>query len=226
MKKDLVKAFKLLPYGLSVKSTVVLFVLFLVLGIVQTVLAPIGINGSYFNTGAVFIFAAMMFPGQLLLSGDVASFVQTSPYKKKIQVQMQTNLELVASLVGITIIVIIYGVHMAMRPENTVELMKGLLFSGMAMLFIETINTLLYKYFILSLIVIYVLTFTYMMLPIAGIRTMNGPVITYIANTPALAIVVCYVLGIIGAVGNYLVSSLFYKKEFSKMAYAAALKRN
>ena len=227
MKRDLIKGIKLIPFGVSIKSSIVLFILFMALGIGAEIVMPMGVAGqNYFNYGAMFIFAGMMFPGQILLSDDVSLLVQTSPYKKKIQVSMQTYVSLIMNLIGMTITLIIYGVHRHMHPEYSVDLMKGMLYAAAIGVFVSTVSTLLYKYFFTALIVIYIVAFSSMYFPMIGFGVKNCGLIESIVKTPALTTLICYLLMFVGAAGNYVVSTLLYKKEFSKMAFSAALKRN
>ena len=91
MKKKISDLFCLMKCGLSFKSQVAFGILFLILGSVWEVFPILG-EVNMIDMGSVFLFCAVMFPTQMLISLDISEMAQTSPYKKALQTSIPAKI--------------------------------------------------------------------------------------------------------------------------------------
>ena len=94
------------------------------------------------------------------------------------------------------------------------------------MFFLMIFNGICYKFFIISLIIMYILMFGLGMT--AGTATFGkGGLMSGMMHIhPILAVVLDIGLILMGALAEYGIASLFYKFPLSKAAFGAAMKRN
>lgn len=87
-------------------------------------------------------------------------------------------------------------------------------------------NGVCYKFFIISVIIMYILMFGLGMT--AGIATFGkgGMMSGLVHIHPGLAVVLDIGLILLGALAEYGITSLFYKFPLSKATFGAAMKRN
>ena len=226
MKKNLKKGINLIRYGAAFKMNLVLYVIMFVLGIVAEIVnSQMCINGivMVFDVGAVFLLCASCFPGQMTLSTDLSALVQTSPHKKNIQTTMMTEMNLTFSLAAMTLIVIIRLIMCTVTHTGLTEGLGDLWYTAGIVEFVLLIFfSVCYKYFILSMAVMYVI-----LLAVGwglGFARVVG-VITPTMLHPLVSVLVSYVLLLAGAILGNLSSRLIYKKNLSKIAFGAAVQK-
>ena len=97
---------------------------------------------------------------------------------------------------------------------------------GIWMSFLMIFNGVCYKFFIISLIIMYSLMFGLGMS--AGMASFGkgGMMSGMVQIHPVLAVVLDIGLILLGALAEYGIASLFYKFPLSKSAFGAAMKRN
>ena len=158
MKNDLIKSFKLIKYSLSMKMNITMAVLFFLLGLAMELYQAFWVTDTVSEGvipfGAVFMICTAMFPSQMLVSLDVSLMAQASAYKKKLQTSLSTLMILIGNLVMFTLILIIRMIGVAVTPGATLEMMHILpvgIFSALIILY----SGIVYKFFIMSIIVLY-----------------------------------------------------------------------
>lgn len=224
MKKDIMKAFKLMRYGVMVKGNFLMMVIFFIAG---TVLEMMGFGvqiedatSSYGRfIGSVFILCAAMFPGQLLVSTSLASLVQTSSYKKRIQTSMLAKLNVFCNFTAVTWIVFLRLVHGLVYHEDMAGQMDSLLLTGLFVLLFNLFGIIMYKYFVASIFIIVFFSMTFQMLD----NWLSGgyaPAVFHLH--PLLAVGFSYGMLIVGGLLSYWISKAVYKKELSRIAFGTA----
>ena len=215
MKKKISDLFCLMKCGLSFKSQVAFGILFLILGSVWEVFPILG-EVNMIDMGSVFLFCAVMFPTQMLISLDISEMVQTS---------IPAKISACGGLLMLAWATLLKGIAYA-TGNISGNLGWQLLQIGIWMFFLMIFNGVCYKFFIISLIIMYSLMFGLGMS--AGMASFGkgGMMSGMVQIHPVLAVVLDIGLILLGALAEYGIASLFYKFPLSKSAFGAAMKRN
>ena len=224
MKKKISDLFCLMKCGLSFKSQVAFGILFLILGSVWEVFPILG-EVNMIDMGSVFLFCAVMFPTQMLISLDMSEMVQTSPYKKALQTSIPAKISACGGVLVLAWATLLKGIVYA-TGNISGNLGWQLLQIGIWMFLLMIFNGVCYKFFIISLIIMYILMFGLGMS--AGMASFGkgGMMSGMVQIHPILAVVLDIGLILLGALAEYGIASLFYKFPLSKSAFGAAMKRN
>ena len=223
MKNDLIKSFKLIKYSLSMKMNITMAVLFFLLGLAMELYQAFWVtdmvSASGIPLGAVFMICTAMFPSQMLVSLDVSLMAQASAYKKKLQTSLSTLMILIGNLVMFTLILIIRMVGVAVTPGATLETMHILpvgIFSALIILY----SGIVYKFFIMSIIVLYAILAGFG--GYIGYMTGSGQLVGGYGGLglgTAADIILSYVLILVAAGIGYLISLAVYKFPLSRYAF-------
>lgn len=218
MIRDIKLGFRILKYGLNYKVTMVGLLICCVGGLLMQ-FAEFGI--LYVGIGAMLVI-------QLIHSVSVSTMVQTSPYKKKIQTTVPTLFAAGGMLITNTISVIAQWLGHQRAVNNTNpnfiityaqgEYETGFLFSSFALVFIVLYGALSMKCFWLGLIIFLGGFFGFMKFAVQG-------EISYIMMPEWLAIVLSYVITLLGCLAMYAISCITYKRDYSKRTFDNLLKR-
>ena len=212
---------KLVKYGLAFKMQIAFSVIFLLFGVFVE-FAGRGRN----MLGGFYIVLSAMFIIQLIISLDLSTMVQTSPYKKKLQTSIPILACTPIMLFAYTVVVLIRLYYIYLDPaisgdtENRAAVKAGLAAIILLLFFVSAYMGICFKYFLVSLIGLMMVVF-----PISFI--FNVPrIFEAIDKIPTAAIVaVGYILIIAGQCISYLLTRLTYKKDLSRYAFGAAMKR-
>ena len=220
MKEQLSKGWKLSGYGLGVKTQRAFFIIFLIAGTLLK-LFPVETEYMAIDVGAVFLFCSAMFPAQLVMSLDMSQMVQVSPYKKKLQISIPAKM----TTAGIRIMcgwsMFLQVISCVITGKNFADQGVKLLMTGMWAFVILLFTGVCYKFFVISMIIMYILVIGAGML--VGIAQQFFIPKGFIH--PLVAIVADIVLVLTGGVIQYGFMKLFYKFPLSKAAFGAAIKR-
>ncbi len=209
---------KSLDYAYGIKSN---FTLMIVFALISVLFFTIGssINCSIF--GGYMLMCAAILPTQMVYSLSMSNMVQSSPMKKK----MQTTIPAVFTCGNLVIMylinVLIYGVMVLVHPEAALEKGSEILLLALIMMMMSAYLGIAYKYFGISVIIFF---FVYCSLSIGR----NFVILDQFGTGPVYFGVMA-ILGLVSVVAGgflqYLVSLLVYKAPMSKMAQAAALRK-
>lgn len=223
MKNDLIKSFKLIKYSLSMKMNITMAVLFFLLGLAMELYQAFWVTDTVSEgvipLGAVFMICTAMFPSQMLVSLDVSLMAQASAYKKKLQTSLSTLMILIGNLVMFTLILIIRMIGVAVTPGATLEMMHILpvgIFSALIILY----SGIVYKFFIMSIIVLYAILAGFG--GYIGYMTGSGQLVGGYGGLglgTATDIILSYVLIFVAAGIEYLISLAVYKFPLSRYAF-------
>lgn len=223
MKNDFVKSLKLIKYSLSLKMNVTMAIVFFLLGLAMELYQAFWVtdmvSASGIPLGAVFMICTAMFPSQMLVSLDVSLMAQASAYKKKLQTSLSTLMILIGNLVMFTLILIIRMIGVAVTPGATLETMHILpvgIFSALIILY----SGIVYKFFIMSIIVLYAILAGFG--GYIGYMTGSGQLVGGYGGLglgTAADIILSYVLILVAAGIGYLISLAVYKFPLSRYAF-------
>ena len=223
MKNDLIKSFKLIKYSLSMKMNITMAVLFFLLGLAMELYQAFWVTDTVSEGvipfGAGFMICTAMFPSQMLVSLDVSLMAQASAYKKKLQTSLSTLMILIGNLVMFTLILIIRMIGVAVTPGATLEMMHILpvgIFSALIILY----SGIVYKFFIMSIIVLYAILAGFG--GYIGYMTGSGQLVGGYGGLglgTATDIILSYVLIFVAAGIGYLISLAVYKFPLSRYAF-------
>jgi hypothetical protein len=208
MRKEWKKTYQLLIYGFKAKLQLGIGAVFVVLGVLLTIFSS---NMSYL--GGLYIVMGGMFGYQIFISLDVSTLVQTSPYKRK----LQTSIPLLsmAPLVYLTytIIAVVWGCRGIDMDGAPFAL---LLLAGTASLLVVYL-AVVYKFFWI-MILMFAVAFG-----VGSGAAMSADMVVSLGY-PA-AVLLGYVMITAAHFLAYGISLLLYKREFSKYAFGAAMRK-
>ena len=217
MINDIKLGFKLMKHGLSFKSSIISSVLFLIAGLVFEAGGDLmGIMGSvYAVMGSIMVY-------QLVQSLTCAGLTQSSPLKKRLQTSISALCTFVCTVILNTIII---GVKLLIGHLNDVpmnEVTASILVSSFFLIVVMVYMGTAMKAFLLSTIVFI------MSCGIVGYFIGMGLGLNWFASwniSIGVSIVCSYLAVVIGSFLMYLISLVFYKKDYSRTTFESALKR-
>lgn len=213
MKKDFLLAVKLMKYGLSVKLELALGLICLIAGI----FTDIKLKGSSF-IGGFYISLSFLFLFQLLLSIDVSTLVQSSAYKKKIQLVLPYLFVIPAILLTFTLTIILHialirrGVEGYSDSENFLMQTNYILLLSIMLGIVMIYFGFCYKYFVVSTVIL-----IFVIIAVEAIA--NIGMFHRICQSLPLTIAVSYLILIAGIALSCLFSALLYRKKLSQVAF-------
>ena len=220
MKEQLSKGWKLRGYGLGAKTQRAFCIIFLIVGTLFK-LSPLETEYMGIDVGAVFLFSSAMFPAQLVMSLNMSQMVQASPYKKKLQTSIPAKMTTAGVMIMLGWSIFLQVISCMISGKNFADQGVKLLMTGMWAFVILLFTGVCYKFFVISMIIMYILVIGAGML--VGIAQQFFIPKGFIH--PLVAIVADIVLVLTGGVIQYGFMKLFYKFPLSKAAFGAAIKR-
>lgn len=227
-RKNIITCVKLMKYGMNVKSSMGTMLLFMVIGIAFEFMNTLGMvgyrNALWMDFGALFLYSAAMYPAQVLMTLDISGMVQASPYKRRIQTSAMSLVSLCGNLAAFMIILLVRWVSACIMPQKAVLIWSTLPAIGLMGLGLSIMGALMYKFYILSIIVLAVIFGSAGgFINIAGSTEAGaGQNIPGGVPLPA-AIALCVVLILLGNGIQYLITRMIYKRPFSKGAFGNAV---
>lgn len=215
---------KLIRYAFGIKLSAVFIVALTVIGLIIDFM----LRGTTF-IGVFFVSLLPMFLVQFLYSICLSNNVGASAWRKRMQTTMPALLAFLANVIVFTVIIIIKMVEIRMFPEESSVILGCLLVVAVLQILLGVYNGLCYKYFALSLIVMYILIFGCSFLGgysmVIREESLSVGFSAPVYHSPAAVVLITYVSIVIGAVLQYVVSLVVYKKPLSKWAQGAAMRK-
>lgn len=203
----------------------VMTVVFILLATVWKTLCAINPEEMGVDISMFFLVAAGMMPMEIFILNGISGFVQSSPCQKINQTKLASFL-----LGGGLLILFVYeGIHClilgsVLHGNPEVYLKQMLLFGILACLF-GISATFLYKFFWGAMVVLYLVCFIGGFLAGFFMKHLESVGISQLPLSWPACVLVGMILVILGAFGNYAVSSLFFKRRFSKHAFGDIMKK-
>lgn len=213
MLDELKNAYKIVGYGLRIKTQLGLAALFAGLGILFEIL-----SGGELSTGSFYIVLSGMFIYQLIISTDVSTLVQSSPYKKKIQCTYPILATAPWLYLTLTILSIVHAIFARESEEKYLTMCRLTVLLGCLLFVLMFYFGLAYKFFVGATVFMVISVFP----PIIIFDNENR--LSAMCTNLGVCTLIAYLLMTLGVVCCWLVTRLTYKKELSKIAFKAALR--
>ena len=222
MIKDIRLGLSLMKYGLNYRMSIFGILLCLAATMFFMWLLPVA------AVGGIILSVVPLFVAQLIFSLTVSTMAQTSPYKKRLQTSVPTIFAMICSLIANTIVVIIHWFNYQRVMNNTDpfltityepgEYETGYLFTAIFLVWILLYTTLSMKYFWPATIIM-----------VGGFWAVRAYVeqgeLIYIVMPDWVAILLSYVIVLLGCAVFYLITCVTYKKPYSDITFDSLLKR-
>lgn len=226
--KDIITCVRLMRYGMDVKRCLGAMILFIVVGIAFEIMHMLGMeeyrNMVGIDFGALFLYSAAMYPAQILMSLDLSGMVQASPHKKRIQTSVMSFISLCGNLTALAIVLLARGLGAFAMPQGAALIWHDLPVVGLMGLGLSIMGAILYKFYILGIIVLAV-TFGGAGSWMAIAENMGMGIGMNLPGGMSLpaAIAFCVVMILLGNGIQYLIARMIYKRPYSKGAFGNAV---
>lgn len=227
MINDLKLGMKMLRYGDHMILQMVAMAVTWFLGLIMNVsikYVSISLSGQIqliqIPIGAVFMVIAFMFPAQILYSLSVSNLVQSSPAKKRMQTAIPAAVTFAGMMGNYLVSLVINLIFMAGHPERVGAICGETLLEAVLAAFLMIVLGVAYKFFwtaFLSGLMVFFCT-RYGMETLWRVDLSGG-------GAYALTAAAGFVLILLGGLGQYGLSLLFYKVPMSKYAQSANLRK-
>lgn len=222
MIKDIKLGLSLMKYGLNYHMSIFGILLCLAATMFFMWLLPVA------AIGGMLLSVVPLFVAQLIFSLTVSTMVQTSPHKKRLQTSVPTIVAAICVLVANTIVVIMHWFNYQRVMNNTDPFLSvtyepgeyetGYLFTAIFLVWILLYTTLSMKYFWPATIIM-----------VGGFWAVRAYVeqgeLIYIVMPDWVAILLSYVIVLLGCAVFYFITCVTYKKPYSDITFDSLLKR-
>ncbi len=208
-------AYKIIGYGAKIKQNFMMAGLFLLIGILFEYTS----KGMQI-TGSFYIVLSGMFLYQMIMSSDISTLVQASPYKKKIQCNYPMIAVIPWMFIALTIVLIIHYILILNDSSLLQPQCQNLVILGLCLLFMLIYFGFAYKYFIGATIFMMISVMVMMFGMNAYFRGENAVELSF-----AGCVIFDYVCSIVGCILCKVFTELVYKKELSPLAFRGLIKK-
>lgn len=205
---DLKLGLRLLKYGFRPKMNLGFCAFFILLGLVVEILS----KGEEF-LGVFYMLMSSIYAFQMIISMDISTMVQTSRMKYALQTSIPVITSAIISLAIYTVIVIERLLFVRSGMAN-VEEVTASLFAAVIMMSLTLLYTgFCYKYFVFAMVLLCFSAPVFLI--VTNVIFSRGILTITLGNV----IPIGYACILIGALGEYLLCRIFYKKDISNFAF-------
>lgn len=214
--KDIKLGLRLMRYSTNVKMNLVCSVAFVLLGIMMTL---IGVNDN--SWAGIYFLMPPILATQMIYVMNLSDMVRSSAMSKKMQLHIPTLFNLILTLAGYTVMLILlsasgYIGNSFFEPEE--KRFNALLFMGFFGFCYLVYYAFAYKYMAVSSIVLFLAIIPIFAASMFGM--MKRTETAALLPVPVI-IVLGYVMILVGGVLCFYFSKLVYRKDFSRSAFRA-----
>ncbi len=212
--KELIRAYKIVGYGMSIKKQLAFAVGFAILGLIFEIITR---GGNII--GAFYIILSGMFIYQLIISVDVSTLVQSSPFKKRIQCTYPVLATTPFIYVTLAVLSVVHWIFAKTGGPETAAQQGQMMFVLGTLLFIVMVYFgCTYKFFVVSMILMCVgISFSMgFLFHLAEIINMSFGV----------SVIYAFAMTTLGSLLAYVLSNALYKYPLDKLAFRGMLKMN
>lgn len=214
MMKDVKQCFKLLKYGYQMKTNIACACIFVVLGIIFTILSHYN-----FMMGTMYIYLGMMFVMQPMYMILFSECVAASPRRKKIEIRYVDILNVIGGLLS-SVVVITLALLIRHKDMEGVSVESVLVISGMLAFMLYCYMSMSFKYMLVGTL-LFMGSFWGIMLFQTKLDIFFG---NALGGKTLLAVVIFLVENVLGIVCAHGIRKLLYRKSMSKLAMGAKLR--
>lgn len=212
--KDMINFLKLCKYSFKFKTNVIFLGVFFVIGLINEIVT----KGTQY-LGGFYIVICSIYMFQFIMSLSMSDMIQSSGIGRRIQLDMPVKLNVFMSVVLYTMLIIYRIIMTGMHPELSRDIAVSLLMIDIMFFILFIYTAFVYKYFIAS-VVIFCFTFVFVT---SGLNIINN---LDLFNRLSLtnAIVIGYIVIMIGAILQYLICKLLIRVPISQRAFRGIFK--
>ena len=207
---ELKRGMKLLKYGFNLKSSILLAVLFFLMGIVF-----IGIDNVTFLLGGTYIMLGPMMLIQIVVTLISANSVAASPRKRVLEIWIPNLAGLVIMILGYICIIAIAVLKIYQKPALENDYLNNLACMGMLTCILGIYMSISYKSFLMSILGI--------ALAYPTAYVLFGSIKIHLTIVTASLIGFAFI--VLGSILSFMLRKAFYKKPISKYAVGGALRK-
>lgn len=215
MMSGIKRSLKLIKYGYALKSSVLVFVLFFVLG---TWIRCIQTDENALS-GIVCVICGVLMLMQVHYYLLYANFVSASPRRKLLELTIPNVVSTIAGLLGYAVLVIVAIMQAKTLPQETESIVGTVLIGGLEIAALLMCFGAAYKYYVLSLSLFFVVFFVLLSGGMAVLNQWNLNLDVYSASGISLLFVAA------GIVLSCVLRRALYKRPLSKIAAGASLRK-
>lgn len=221
MMQDIRLGFRILKYGMSLTSSVIVGTLFMIMAFLMDIIVYGGPMGSIY-VGIVVVFLA-----QLLHSVIQSTMVQSSPQKKRLATKIPALMITVVLLVYHSVIIVFKCIKVANQPEDEFAVAYGIVVGSIGILIILVYFSFAMKEYWISTILFFVVFYTFFVgANVFGGSNMFVDLVVFHLNIPmVIAVPVSYASILTGGGIHYAVNVWLYKKDYAPQNFKRALER-
>ncbi len=210
---DTIRFLKLCKYSFRYKTNIIFLILFMVIGIINEVVA----KGTQY-LGGFYIVLCSIYMFQFIMSLSMSDMIQSSGIGRRIQVDIPVRLNVMMSLLLYTLLVIFRICMAKAYPENKPQIASSLLMINIMFFVLFIYTGFVYKYFMVSIIVFCCSA----MFIITGSNILVNRFGSDISMT--VAVISGYIAIAVGAVAQYIICKAIVKVPISQRAFRGIFK--
>lgn len=221
MINDIKMSFKILKYGINIKTSTICAVIFAVLGLLLDMVGSSQVAGFYMPLISIFI-------GQIAHSVVQSTMVQSSPHKKEMQTKIPALGMTVVMLIYNTLIILWRFVLLQVNPERELEFILAGVISGILTMIIMLYFSFAMKIYWPATICFFLVIYRYCIGAVwgkgmewAGRDLGQMQIILSLSGATLFS----YISILVGGFINYGVSIMLYKKDYSQQNFKKFLDR-
>lgn len=222
MIKDIKLGLSLMKNGLNYYGAIAGVLIGIGGGLLFLLLLPLGLLSN------IFIGIGVIAGVQLIYSLSVSTMVQSSPYKKRLRTTVPTWIAVISMLIANTIYILVEGVAYLRTKNNTKPYMQIVYEQGEHETHIVAAAVLMVLFLLLTVVMIRFFWIS-ILLEWGGfglfLFSMRGVEFSYLNISLEAAIILSYVIVLLGCGIMYVFNCLTYKKEYSELSFRGLLKR-
>lgn len=215
MGKQIKLGIKMMRYGYGLKTSIAFVIFFLLAGILLSLVSEMAPVGAYM------ILAAGMWPEQVIGSLGTSGFVRSSPWKRSVETMAPTLLGFLGLLVCYLIIFLTCLLRFAADTQESAAIAGDMIIAGAVAALIMAYSGMAYKYMVAGTVMFLA---TYLML-----TTFSDFFKLWLVANVQISFFAGALIGLAelaaGAVAEYAIACLLYKRPMSKNAQFAGLRK-
>lgn len=214
MTGELKRGIKLIKYGFNLKSSILIAVLFFIMGIVISIMDP-----KVSLLGGTYIMLGPLMSVQIVSTLICANSVAASSYKRVLEIWIPNLAAFLSIVFGYSFIIVITVLKIHKTPLLETDGLRNLVCMGMLACVLGIYMSTAYKSFFVS---IFLFTIAFVSVYFSADILLK---ITQIHLTILSAALLGFGFILLGSVLSFMLSKAFYKKPISKYAVGGAFRK-
>lgn len=215
MMKDLKVIFRLLGCSYSIVANLILGIICMLAGFSIEIIS----HGKLY-VGAYLIIITGLWPIQMLFSVAVSNLVAASPWKRSLQTRLPLILNIICYFGMFTVLALLRLAALHRYPSDAGIITWYLLLTAVTGAMVLIYSAFSFKFFTASMII-----FVSAYVLLTSLTGSQFVVETFGDLSYGAAVLLGYLILAAGILANYLIANLVYRRQFSKGAFGAGMRR-